>query len=89
MKTITDDPDGFFDNGGWSFLEPESDAEDEEDEEDEDDAYVPSDDSGEEEASSEEDSEESNWEDEESGNNFDQILLNLSGDNLSGMEKKK
>lgn len=89
MKTITDDPDGFFDNGGWSFLEPESDAEDEEDEEDEDDAYVPSDDSGEEEASSEEDSEESNWEDEESGNNFDQIWLNFSGDNLSGMEKKK
>jgi hypothetical protein len=24
MKTITDDPEGFFDNGGWSFLEPES-----------------------------------------------------------------
>lgn len=67
MKTITDDPEGFFDNGGWSFLEPESDAEDENDEEDEDDAYVPSDDSGEEEASSEEDSEGSNWEDEDSG----------------------
>lgn len=73
MKTITDDPDGFFDNGGWSFLEPESDAEDEEDEEDEDDAYVPSDDSGEEEASSEEDSEESNWEDEESGSDYDDL----------------
>lgn len=24
MKTITDDPDGFFDNGGWTFLDPES-----------------------------------------------------------------
>ena len=24
MKTITDDPEGFFDNGGWSFLAPES-----------------------------------------------------------------
>lgn len=23
MKTITDDPEGFFDNGGWSFLDPE------------------------------------------------------------------
>ena len=26
MKAITDDPEGFFDNGGWSFLEPESDV---------------------------------------------------------------
>lgn len=24
MKTITDDADGFFEQGGWSFLEPES-----------------------------------------------------------------
>ena len=23
MKTIVDDPEGFFDGGGWSFLEPE------------------------------------------------------------------
>jgi nucleosome binding factor SPN SPT16 subunit len=39
MKTITDDPEGFFENGGWTFLDPESDdegpAEDEEEEEDE------------------------------------------------------
>merc|ERR1719320_2208368 len=27
MKTITDDAEGFFDNGGWTFLEPESDNE--------------------------------------------------------------
>ena len=26
MKTITDDPEGFFDSGGWSFLDPESDV---------------------------------------------------------------
>lgn len=26
MKTITDDPEGFFDNGGWSFLGPDSDV---------------------------------------------------------------
>ncbi|XP_026672343.1 FACT complex subunit spt16 isoform X1 [Ceratina calcarata] len=46
MKTITDDPEGFFDNGGWSFLDPESDAENEDvedEEEEEDDAYEPSD----------------------------------------------
>ena len=24
MKTITEDMEGFFDNGGWTFLEPES-----------------------------------------------------------------
>jgi nucleosome binding factor SPN SPT16 subunit len=24
MKTITEDPEGFFDGGGWSFLDPES-----------------------------------------------------------------
>ncbi|XP_066591471.1 FACT complex subunit spt16 isoform X2 [Prorops nasuta] len=46
MKTITDDPEGFFDSGGWTFLDPESDAENEEledEEEEEDDAYEPSD----------------------------------------------
>ena len=26
MKTINDDAEGFFDNGGWSFLDPESDV---------------------------------------------------------------
>ena len=26
MKTITDDPEGFFDNGGWTFLSPDSDV---------------------------------------------------------------
>lgn len=42
MKTITDDPEGFFDSGGWTFLDPESDVENEEvedEEEEEDDAY--------------------------------------------------
>lgn len=26
MKTIVDDPVGFFETGGWGFLEPESDV---------------------------------------------------------------
>ncbi|KAK6637444.1 splicing associated factor Dre4 [Polyplax serrata] len=44
MKTITDDPEGFFDNGGWTFLDPESDPEDPvEDEEEEEEDYEPSD----------------------------------------------
>ncbi|XP_064111889.1 FACT complex subunit spt16-like isoform X4 [Macrobrachium nipponense] len=46
MKTIIDDPDGFFEQGGWSFLDPDSDVEEhhEEEEDSEDDgAYAPSD----------------------------------------------
>lgn len=45
MKTITDDPEGFFESGGWTFLDPESDDEkaEEEESEDEDEAYQPSD----------------------------------------------
>lgn len=27
MKTITDDIEGFFNTGGWCFLDPESDEE--------------------------------------------------------------
>lgn len=41
MKTITDDPEGFFESGGWTFLDPESDEEEavDDDDEEEDDAY--------------------------------------------------
>jgi len=47
MKTITDDSEGFFDQGGWSFLDPESDAEAEDmDDEDEDDEHYAPTDSG-------------------------------------------
>ncbi|KAG8222217.1 hypothetical protein J437_LFUL001415 [Ladona fulva] len=46
MKTITEDAEGFFENGGWSFLDPESDDEkaegdDSDDESEGDDAYEP------------------------------------------------
>ncbi|VDI07180.1 Hypothetical predicted protein [Mytilus galloprovincialis] len=65
MKTITDDPDGFFDSGGWSFLDPESDAEaDDGDDSEEDEHYEPSDDDDSAEESSDY-SEESDWEGEE------------------------
>lgn len=45
MKTITDDAEGFFENGGWTFLDPESDVEagSSDDEEEEDEPYEPSD----------------------------------------------
>lgn len=37
MKTIVDDSEGFFEQGGWTFLDPESDAEEGSDEEEEED----------------------------------------------------
>lgn len=46
MKTITDDPVGFIENGGWTFLDPESDgdeARNEDSDDEEDDAYEPTD----------------------------------------------
>lgn len=48
MKTITDDPDGFFENGGWTFLDPESDGEGDNEsmESEEDEAYNPTDSGG-------------------------------------------
>lgn len=77
MKTITDDPEGFFESGGWSFLDPESDGEegDGDDDSEEDDQYNPSDEenSGEEESDSEEEEDSEDFsgsevsEDEESG----------------------
>ena len=42
MKTIVDDPEDFFENGGWSFLDSNSGDEDENEDEEEDDAYNPS-----------------------------------------------
>ncbi|WAR12969.1 SPT16-like protein [Mya arenaria] len=74
MKTITDDPEGFFDNGGWSFLAPESDAEEDDDDDEEDEAFDPSSDlSGSDEESSG-DSEESDWEDEEEDSDGEEEL---------------
>lgn len=45
MKTITDDPQNFFETGGWTFLDPESgsDEEGEDGESEEDEQYMPSD----------------------------------------------
>lgn len=80
MKTITDDPDGFFENGGWTFLDPESDTEEagqDSDESQEDEVYEPTDIESEEE--SEEDSEyseasEDDSEESEEGKGFEIIV---------------
>ncbi|CAL7935430.1 unnamed protein product [Xylocopa violacea] len=89
MKTITDDPEGFFDSGGWSFLDPESDAENDEvedEEEEEDDAYEPSDFDSEEESDDDseysEASENSDSEEEELGSSEE------SGKDWSDLERE-
>lgn len=46
MKTITDDPEAFFETGGWTFLDPESGSEGgghSDDEDSEEDEYAPTD----------------------------------------------
>lgn len=87
MKMITDDPKGFFESGGWTFLDPGSDEEDanhESAESEEDEVYEPTDiDSDEEsdedseysEASEDDDSEESEdlGSDEESGKDWSDL----------------
>uniref|UniRef100_A0A667WM44 FACT complex subunit n=1 Tax=Myripristis murdjan TaxID=586833 RepID=A0A667WM44_9TELE len=58
MKTIVDDPEGFFEQGGWSFLDPESEgsgAEEDSESEMEDETFNPS---AEEDEDEEEDSDE-------------------------------
>lgn len=73
MKTITDDPEGFFDQGGWNFLEAESDSEEKEVDDDisdeEDDVYSPTESESEE--GSDEDSENYSSEDSDSESDSD------------------
>ncbi|XP_075068227.1 FACT complex subunit SPT16 [Mixophyes fleayi] len=88
MKTIVDDPEGFFEQGGWSFLEPEGEGSDAgaggSESEVEDETFNPSEDEYEEEGEdSDEDysdeteesvySEESLGTDEESGKDWDEL----------------
>lgn len=74
MKTIVDDPEGFFDQGGWSFLDPDSDAEngeEDDDEDEEDDQYTPT------------ESEDSDEDDSESEFEEDESEMDYSGKNMS------
>ena len=73
MKTIVDDPEGFFDQGGWSFLDPDSDAEngeDDDDDDEEDDQYTPT------------ESEDSDEDDSESEFEEDESEMDYSGKNI-------
>ncbi|XP_023688342.1 FACT complex subunit SPT16 [Paramormyrops kingsleyae] len=87
MKTIVDDPEGFFEQGGWSFLDPESEGSGEEGEDSEsemeDETFNPSaDEDAEEEEDSDEDysseTEDSDYNaslgsEEESGKDWDEL----------------
>ncbi|XP_027230811.2 FACT complex subunit spt16 isoform X1 [Penaeus vannamei] len=90
MKTIIDDPDGFFEQGGWSFLDPDSEdeADQEEEEDSEDDgAYNPTD----EELGSEEESEDySEGESEVSESDYSEDLGSSeeSGKDWSDLERE-
>lgn len=66
MKTITDDPEDFFENGGWNFLDLESDNEEGNDDSDESDAYDPEEEDGSGGSSSGSDEDESEGEETES-----------------------
>jgi len=68
MKTIVEDPEGFFENGGWSFLDPDGDdVDDDDDDSEEDQTFAVSDDGSEYSGSDSEDdfTEDSNISDEE------------------------
>merc|ERR1719447_2558991 len=58
MKTIVDDPEGFFESGGWSFLDPESDGEEEDDDDSDEDETFNISGSGDDDSESEADSDE-------------------------------
>merc|ERR1719251_542134 len=85
MKTIVDDPEGFFESGGWNFLDPDSgDEEEDDDDSDEDETFAmdeSEDDSGSEEDSDEEYSDDSNVSDEEGYSGEE-----LGGDESSGKD---
>ncbi|XP_033101550.1 FACT complex subunit SPT16-like [Anneissia japonica] len=84
MRTIVDDPEGFFDNGGWTFLDPESSGEEDDSEDEGEESYLPS--------GSEVNSEETSDSefDEESESEFDESdasgVEELSSDEESGKD---
>lgn len=79
MKTITDDPEGFFESGGWTFLDPESDGENANghgsDESEEDDAYEPTDLESEEESDEDSEYSEASEDDSDDSDEGNEIFL--------------
>merc|ERR1712071_491208 len=88
MKTITDDPEAFFETGGWTFLDPESDGEEKGsgEEDSEEDEYAPSDVEAEEDESEEDSSNMSD--DSESGSEEGGGSSDESGKDWSDLERE-
>uniref|UniRef100_A0A667WMJ2 FACT complex subunit n=1 Tax=Myripristis murdjan TaxID=586833 RepID=A0A667WMJ2_9TELE len=82
MKTIVDDPEGFFEQGGWSFLDPESEgsgAEEDSESEMEDETFNPS-------AEEDEDEEEDSDEDYDSETEDSDYSASLGSEEESGKD---
>uniref|UniRef100_U5EVZ2 FACT complex subunit n=1 Tax=Corethrella appendiculata TaxID=1370023 RepID=U5EVZ2_9DIPT len=90
MKTITDDPEGFFENGGWSFLDPESDTEQQADdsEDGEDEAYEPTDEDDPEESDDSEDYSEASEDSDDDDDSEDLGSEEESGKDWSDLERE-
>lgn len=84
MKTVIQDPHEFFKEGGWSFLDTESDDEGGEEEEDEESAFEASD----EDLASEESSEGSDFDDDASAEASEEEVSDEEGEDWDEMEKK-
>ena len=85
MKTIVDDPDGFFETGGWGFLDPESGDEEEDDDDDSDEDATFGASGGSEEEDSESDSEE-DFSDDSDASEEDYSGDELGSDESSGKD---
>lgn len=91
MKTINDNPEDFFENGGWSFLEPNSDDEGSEEEETDEDDQEFKPDSDSDEASDEYDEEyDSGDAESEGGSDYEEELDSdqSSGKDWSDLEEE-
>ena len=84
MKTIVEDPEGFFDSGGWNFLDPESGDEDEDDDDDsdEDETFAANGD----ESAEEEEDEDSDEDFSDSDASEDEFSEELDSDESSGKD---
>lgn len=90
MKTINDNPEDFFENGGWSFLEPNSEDENQDsDDEGEDNEFVPQSDSDfEEDEDSDEEYDSGDAESEESASEEELDSDESSGKDWSDLEEE-
>ena len=86
MKTILDDPEEFFETGGWNFLEPEVAGSDEEEEEESDGFASPDEEEFAESEDSEEYESDSDASDDESGSDDDSGSDDLGSDEEAGMD---